>query len=272
MCLGNKSPVLQQKTRSKRRKTVRFQSTKNLCSYHEGLTELTEQMILDMWCRKEDFVDFRQAADATCDQAILKGHASFIKRTYGYSDLKTQACLDLWSKLKESRRGLERFISKDYAKERHYIRNKQIKGVLYTQHQLTEDGVTGPARRAGIIRKVATTVSEEAVIFAMMLGSADQAAVVSFMKESSPFQSMVDMVKQNQTPPVEDTKVARSGLQLYLERQSKGLENTNLKHSFISSKPSKKNYHARLADLETQNTFLFQIEGNSMTVQLPARK
>ena len=268
--------MVQHQTRRKGRKAVRFRSNTDLCSYQEGLPELTEQMILDVWCQKEDFLDFRQASADTCDEAIRKGHGSFIKRTYGYSDLKTQACLDLWAKLKETRRGLERFINREYAKERHYIRNKQIQGVLYTQQQLTEDGITGAVRRAGIIRKVATTVSKEAVIFAAMLGSADEAAVVSFMQRPSQFQTMVDMVKHNQTaPPGENTKVARTGLQLYLERQSKGLEDPSLKHAVVlstapSKSISKRNYRARMADLESQNTFLFQVEGNPITLQIPA--
>jgi hypothetical protein len=267
MCIGtNQSPKLQQQTRKRGRKAVRFQSSKNLCSYHEGLAELTEQMILDMWCQEEDFFEFRRAAASTCKDAIQKGHASFIKRTYGHSDLKTQACLDLWAKLKDTKRGLERFIDRDHATLRHYIRSKQIKGVLYAQKKLTKDGVTGRARRAGIIRKVATTASEDAVIFATMLGSADQTAVEldPFMKEgSSRCQSTVA-----------NTKVSRRGLQLYLERQSKGLEDNSLKDScFISSlsPPSrKKNMQARIVDLEAHNsTFLFQVEGNPITLQIP---
>jgi hypothetical protein len=269
MCFGNQSPLVQQPTR-KGRKAVRFQSSKNLCSYHEGLTELTEKMILDTSYRKKDFLGFRRASDSTCEEAIQKGHASFIQRTYGYSDLKTQACLDLWAKLKGTSRGLERFINKDYAKERHYIRNKHIKGVLYTQKQLTEDGITGPARRAGIIRKVATTVSEEAVIFATMLGSADQTAAVPFIGESSRCESSGDtMGSKHHKHLVDDTKLPRRGLQLYLERQSKGLEDISLKKSLVLITPSKKNIHARMVDLETHNTFLFQVEGNSITLQIP---
>jgi hypothetical protein len=259
MCLGNQSPMLQQQTR-KGRKAVRFPSSKNMCNYREGLTELTEQMILDVWYQQEDFLEFRRTAAITCDEAIRKGLVSFIKRTYSYSDLKTQHSLDLWAKFKDTSRGLERFINKDYAKERLYIRKKQIKGVLYTQEQLIEDGETDPVRSAAIIRNVATVVSEKAVIFAAMLGSADRAAVVHFMPGSSGRQSMGDMGKQNQTPPVEDTKNRRKGLQLHLERQTKGLEDSTL-HSLVSqhAAPSKKNEHA-MVDMEALNACMIKVE------------
>jgi hypothetical protein len=258
MSIGNQSQMLQQQTRQGKKAAVRFPPSTNMCTYHEGLTELTEQMILDVWYLQEEFLDFRRAAASTCDEAIRKGRASFIKRTYGHSDLKTQACLDLWAKFKDTKRGLERFINKDYAKERLYIRRKQMNGVFYTQNQLIEDGETDPVRRAGVIRKVATTVSEEAVIFATMLGSADQAAVDSFTKSSSRRQSMGDMGNQNQRTPVEDTKNRRRGLQLCFERQSKGLEDASLS-SFVSITPPKKSQHA-MFDLEAHNAFLIRVE------------
>jgi hypothetical protein len=170
--------VLHMSTNNGGAKTVRFAAEGDLCDYRSGLEELTEEMEVDIWYQLVDFARFRASARESCDDAIKKGLSAYLKRTYGYSDNKTQDLLTLWAKCRETGRGLERFISEDYSKHRMVVRRKTVRAVLYTQDRLRKENEdTYYDRAAVIIGNVATTLSYNAVQFAIMLGKADYAAV-----------------------------------------------------------------------------------------------
>jgi hypothetical protein len=159
-------------------KTVRFAAEDDFCDYRSGLEELTEEMTVDRWYQPVDYVRFRASAKESCDNAIKKGMSAYLKRTYGYSDNKTQELLTLWAKCRETTRGLERFINEDYSKHRMFVRRKTIRAVLYTQDRLRKENEGKDYDRAAVvIGNVATTLSYNAVQFATMLGKADYAAV-----------------------------------------------------------------------------------------------
>ena len=134
-------------------------------------------MISIMWYQPDEFIDLRASARVSCDAAIRKGMSSYIPRGYGYNDSKTQLLLDAWASCDDTRRGLERFINTDYAKQRSHIRRKTVRAVLYSQDRLREEGDADYARSATVMRNIAFAVSSRAQMLAIMLAKADAAAI-----------------------------------------------------------------------------------------------
>mmetsp|Transcript_8101 Transcript_8101/g.23288 ORF Transcript_8101/g.23288 Transcript_8101/m.23288 type:complete len:437 (-) Transcript_8101:113-1423(-) len=148
-----------------------------LHDYCEANYELTDELIDDIWWQPEDFHQFKVSAKVLADEAIEKGICRYLDRNYGYVDDKSQNALNLWAKCRVTRRGLERFINKEYAQKRLDVRQRTIHAVLYTQQQMHEEIQCGDVDRAvETIRNVAVVISEQCQTFAYMMAKADASA------------------------------------------------------------------------------------------------
>jgi hypothetical protein len=160
-------------------KSVRFAPEHRLCEYQSGPKKLSLNMCDDLWYKPEEFQNFRTEARDSSLNAIRKGLSAYIKRTYGYTDKKTQDMYNMWARCSDTRRGLERFINEEYGRNRKFTQKKTVSAVLYAQERLWKDGERDYGRSSRVIRSLASAVSANAVAFAGMLGRADRAAVVS---------------------------------------------------------------------------------------------
>jgi len=160
-----------------RTRRVRFANDDELCSYRDGPKELSLSTIIDVWLQPNDFCSLRRSARAASDSAIKKGLHAYIGRTYGYTDDTTVEMYTLWAKCSDTRRGLERFVNKEYGRQRALNRKKLIRGVLYAQNRLRKEGETSYSRCSKIIRGVSMSITEEARKYARMLGKVDHNAI-----------------------------------------------------------------------------------------------
>lgn len=124
----------------------------------------------------EEFDVIRAEAKLAAVQAIGDGLDFYISKTYGFTDEKTQDMLNHFACHRDTLRGLERFVSQEYAEGRGHLRHKHFKAVMYTQRRLDKEREKVYDKRAIVISNVALTVSREAAEFAFMMGSADQKA------------------------------------------------------------------------------------------------
>ena len=170
----------------RKRLSVKFALNDQLCDYREGLSELDDELAMNIWYQPEEFTQFRKEARLSCEEAIRKGLEPLIDTTYGHFNDRSQAALTLWSRCKDTRRGLERFVSQEYNRLRLTNRNKLIQAVLYTQQKLHVQGEKDPERVSSIIRNVSSLVSKESVQFALMLGRADERAVTIVREKRVP--------------------------------------------------------------------------------------
>lgn len=169
-------------SRSKQRPTannVAFAPDPKLCDYYAGsLEELTPEVINELWFQAEDYEEIRHQAKKETANGKEHGADFYISRTYGYTDDKSQEMLTQWTKLRDTLRGLERFVSQDFSQARSQVRQKTVRAVLHTQHKLDKEDEKDYSRRAEAISEVATTLSREATEFAFMIGSADEKAAM----------------------------------------------------------------------------------------------
>ena len=163
------------------RKSVRFANDDKLCQFQEGPKELNQEMILEMWFQPMDFIHFRISAKKSCDMATKKGLSSYLKRTYGFADDRTQMLFNMWAKCQDTRRGLERFICEEYKQQRLYSQRKTVQAVLYTQDRLRkEDEHQSSERSSAVIANISSSLSHHAAQYARMMGVADHSAVTQF--------------------------------------------------------------------------------------------
>lgn len=159
-------------------KSVRFARGTDLRHYQEGPKKLTFKMMQELWFQPEEFEEFKASARLSSLYATKKGLSLYIKHTYGYTDDRTQSMLNLWTRCSDTRRGLERFINKDYAKTRIHVRQKTVGAVLFAQGRMCNEGIYEYSQTSEMIRHISTTLTAESIAFALMLGKADVAAVV----------------------------------------------------------------------------------------------
>ncbi len=159
-----------------RRTTRRVTFDEQLNKYQDGPTELTLKTQSKLWFQPEEFNEIRGEAKLASIQGIGDGMDFYLSKTYGNTDEKTQDMLNHFTKSRHTLRGLERFVSQDYAEAKGQLRQKYLKVVIYAQRKLDKEKEKNYDRRATFISTVALTVSREATEFAFMLGSADQKA------------------------------------------------------------------------------------------------
>ena len=166
-------------------KTVRFPSEESLCDYCCTETrKLSQQTILKLWYQSEDFQRFQIEAGESVNRALKTGLSVYIKQTYGCSDTKTQAKLNIWAKYQDTRRGLERFVNEEYGTQRLLHRRKAVQAVLHSQEKLCKDNQPY-SRASSVIKTVSSTLSSNAVQFARMLAIADHEAVLALQEKTT---------------------------------------------------------------------------------------
>ncbi|KAG7364734.1 hypothetical protein IV203_037936 [Nitzschia inconspicua] len=153
------------------RKTVRFSLEESVWEYSSTCIAAEE-----VWWQTCEYDQIRQDALTSVRVARKRGLDALIKSNYGCTDDKTQSDLNIWSKCKDSLRGLERFVCEEYGVQRLQHRKKIIEAVIYAQAKMA-DGKRTNRSAANIIRTVSSTLSQNATQFARMLAIADSAAV-----------------------------------------------------------------------------------------------
>lgn len=159
---------------------VHFAPSESLCSHHASSWQtLTLEMISNGWFRDDDFAAFRQDSRISCAEAQEKQMDKLFlnQHTYGATQPKNQQALTKWCRVKDTRRGLERFVSQEYFILRNQAKEKYIQSVLYTQENLDLEGDVDYEHRASAMARAAKNISRPAKTFAYMLGKADQEAV-----------------------------------------------------------------------------------------------
>lgn len=170
------------KNRRSSARYVKFAPAAQLCEYQKGPKELTQEAEGEIWYRAQDYEEFRDHAKAASVDGMENGLDFYLSHSYGYTDEKSQEMLDHWTKQRDTLRGLERFVNRDYNDARLQLRSKTVRSVIHTQKKLNKEKENDYDRRTDAIREVATILSREATEFAFMMGSADQKAAFMLRK------------------------------------------------------------------------------------------
>jgi hypothetical protein len=164
-------------------KAVRFAPDESLCEYCRSSYKLSKPTVHRLWYQSADYEIFQMESAESVTRALKMGLMVYIKQTYGYTDAKTQANLNIWAKCQDSRRGLERFVNEEYGSQRLLHRRKAIQAVLHSQEKLRKDN-QAYSTACSVIKTISTTLSSNAVQFARMLAIADREAVLSLQDEN----------------------------------------------------------------------------------------
>ena len=131
-----------------KRNAVSFAPDPKLCDFRDGPEELCLEDICEIWFQRDEYEDIR--LEAKRDAANGKDHGVdfYISRAYGCTDDKNHEMLVTWTKLRDTLRGLERFVSQDFSQTRADLRDKQVKAVLIAQKRLDDEDEEDYIRRA----------------------------------------------------------------------------------------------------------------------------
>jgi hypothetical protein len=156
-------------------KSIRF--AEDLCIYHAGaVLDMSDVDAADLWYQVADLLRIKRKALVLSKQAVPYGMGSLLTNTYGKTDTDTMEAIIAWAMSCDARRGLERFLNKEYAAKRIDIRRRTIQSVLTAQRKLREEGIKDTEYTLKILGRLSEAFSQDSSRFASVMGAADRAA------------------------------------------------------------------------------------------------
>jgi hypothetical protein len=154
-------------------KVVSFQIEDDLCRYHAGAVLDVEGVeLVELWFQYNELQSIKRKA-LILSKDSSHGVSGLLNHTYGRSCPTTRRALATWSKACGARRGLERFLHREYATRRVEMRNRTLQSVLTAQHKMREEGIADPTYVALVLGKLSEAFSQDTRAFAHALGVAD---------------------------------------------------------------------------------------------------
>jgi hypothetical protein len=161
------------------KRSLRFADDDKLCVYHEGaVMDIEEICKLDIWYHHTDMDRMKRRAVRLCQETRRRCiFGSLLTNTYGKSCDATQDALNTWSRNRNSKRGLERWMNDEYAARRTDIRRRTVQSVLRAQDRMREESLTNPDNTVGVLSRVSEVFSKDSKTFSRAMGIADELAI-----------------------------------------------------------------------------------------------
>ena len=158
-------------------RSIRFADDDNLCEYHSGaVMDMESACRKEIWYQHTDLAQIKRKARASSMEAQRFGLGNLLSNTYGKNSDESQEALNSWTRNASARRGLERWISKEYAASRLDIRRRTINSVLRAQRKMREEGVDDVIYCMEVLSRLSEAFSKDARQFGRIMGAADEYA------------------------------------------------------------------------------------------------
>ena len=157
------------------RRRVRFAETP-LYQYGTALDH-PEGRRSNIWFDGREMRHIKMGAVHLGKEGAQQGLGSMLSNVYGRNDADTISIVETWAITCAHRRGLERFISPNYALRRMESRKKHIVSVLKAQTRMRdEEKITNLVYISIVIGRLSSALSINARNFSRVLGMADESA------------------------------------------------------------------------------------------------
>ena len=158
-------------------KSLRFANDESLCIYHNGAVMDVENVVAgDIWYQCNEMQHIKRKALLLTRESKHFSLGSALTNTYGRDDKGSLDSIVAWCLGCSHRRGLERFLNRDYCCRRTDLRSRVVASVLRAQGKMREEGVNDPEYISRVISRLSATFSKDARQVAEALGKGDEAA------------------------------------------------------------------------------------------------
>ena len=158
-------------------KSLRFANDESLCIYHNGAVMDVENVVAgDIWYQCNEMQQIKRKALLLTRESKHFSLGSSLTNTYGRDDKGTMDSIMAWCVGCSDRRGLERFLNRDYCYRRSDLRRRVVTSVLRAQGKMREEGVNDSEYTSRVISRLSATFSKDARQAAEALGRGDEAA------------------------------------------------------------------------------------------------
>jgi hypothetical protein len=167
-------------------KTVRFSSA--LCTYHVGAVLDIESVVeCDLWYQVDELKKIKRHALILSRDECAKYLCPLLSNIYGRIDTRSENAVSSWVVLCDSRRGLERFINKDYSMKRSEIRLRNMQVILTAQRKMQKEGLKDTDYMSTVISRLSEELSKDSSKYAVIVGRADMTVANSDVSDSPNF-------------------------------------------------------------------------------------
>ena len=158
-------------------KSLSFANNEAFCVYHDGaVMDVADVVASDIWYQCNEMQQIKRRALLLTRESNRYSVGATLTNTYGRNDKETIDSIAAWCIGSSSRRGLERFLNKDYSCRRSEIRRRVVTSVLRAQGKMREEGIDDPEYISRVLSRLSETFSKDARLFAEALGNGDEAA------------------------------------------------------------------------------------------------
>jgi hypothetical protein len=182
-------------------KTVSFEEEQNRIHTFEEEYELPVE---ECWYVGGDYVHMKSSSRAEAKEWRRQGYGIILKDTFENPRPDAQDFIDAFVQEEgaQSRRGLERHLSRQHGEERSAVKDRSRQCVLVHQHRLRKQGVKYPemSDRIGSIYK---DTCRPARVFARRLGKADELVAKKGVDSSTADRIVEDFQKRNYSNKME---------------------------------------------------------------------
>jgi hypothetical protein len=95
----------------------------------------------DLWYQSDELKKIKRQAIVLSRDECANYLGPLLSNTYGKTSLRAENAIHSWVMSCVSRRGLERFVSKDYSMKRSDSRMRNMQVVLTAQHKMKTEGL-----------------------------------------------------------------------------------------------------------------------------------
>jgi hypothetical protein len=167
-------------------KMVRFSS--DLCTFHAGaVLDIDCALERDLWYQTDELKQIKRHALILSRDECAKYLCPLLSSTYGRTDTRSENAVSSWVILCDSRRGLERFINKEYSMKRSETRLRTMQAILTAQHKMQKEGLEDTNYMSTALSRLSEKLSKESSKYAINVGRADMTVASSDVSDSAYF-------------------------------------------------------------------------------------
>jgi hypothetical protein len=177
------------------RKSVIFKEDKNQIHTFEETYELT---VDECWYVGGDYVHMKSSSRAEAKEFRRQGYGVILKDTFENPRPDAQDFIDAYVQEKgaQSRRGLERHLSRQHGEERSAVKDRSRQCVLVNQHQLRKEGMKYH-EMSDHLSTIYKDTCRAARVFARRLGKADELVATQGVDSSTADRIVEDFQQRN---------------------------------------------------------------------------
>ena len=169
------------------RRSVSFVDDDALCIYHDGaVMDVVHANAGEIWYQANDMSIIKRKAFELINGGDYYSLGVMLTNTYGRNDQATVDAITAWCMSCAGRRGLERFLNKDYFNRRSDLRRRVITSVLRAQAKMRKEGMKDAEYVSQVLSRLSETFSKDSNHIARALGCGDERAVYPERRSTEP--------------------------------------------------------------------------------------